>query len=49
MGIILSALLMNLVYGLGQERNVERIAREMGMVYPGEVRVLETEPEEVEQ
>ena len=47
--MILSAILMNLVYGLGMERNVERLAREMGMVYPGEIRVLDSEPEEVEQ
>jgi hypothetical protein len=38
---------MNMAYSISSKAEVERRAREMGMVYPGEEKVLEAQPQEV--
>ena len=45
-GLIISALLMNLSYSTLFKSRVEREARKLGMIYPYENKVLNTESEE---
>ncbi len=43
-GIIVSAILMNISYSIKLNYLVEQEARKLGMVYPSEIKVLNTEP-----
>jgi hypothetical protein len=44
-GIIISAILMNMAYATKLNISIEREARKLGMIYPIETKVLEEEPE----
>ncbi|MDX9916838.1 MAG: hypothetical protein RBT15_02330 [Gudongella sp.] len=46
-GIIIAAVLLNLAHSVMLKADVETRARAMGMVYPGEEKVLEAEHSEV--
>ncbi|MDY0256578.1 hypothetical protein [Gudongella oleilytica] len=39
---------MNMSYSVQSAAEVERKAREMGMLYPDEIKVIEAQPQEVE-
>ena len=45
-GIIISAVLMNMAYSAKLNLNIEKEARKLGMVYPAEKKVLEGTQEE---
>lgn len=47
-GIIISAIFMNMAYSSKLSLNIEKQARELGMIYPTETKVLEIEEEEEE-
>jgi hypothetical protein len=48
-GIIISALLMNMAYSTRLNLNIEKEARKLGMNYPTETKVLEPEEEETDK
>lgn len=43
-GIIISAILMNISYSVRMNFQIENEARKLGMIYPSESKVLNTEP-----
>lgn len=43
-GILISAILMNLSYATKMHFNVESEARKLGMVYPNEIKVINDKP-----
>lgn len=44
MGILISAILMNISYGKKYQNDVETQARKLGMVYPAEMKTIEIKP-----
>jgi len=43
-GILISALLMNLSYATKMQFNVEKEARKLGMIYPTETKAINVKP-----
>jgi hypothetical protein len=43
-GILISAILMNISYGRKYQSDVETEARKLGMVYPSEIKTIEIKP-----
>lgn len=46
-GILITAIFMKFAYGFGLNQNIEKLAREKGMIFPGEGKVIQEEYEEV--
>lgn len=44
MGMLISAILMNMSYSKKFQRDVEVEARKLGMVYPSEIKTIEVKP-----